>query len=176
MTEASSVLKTIMMLAYLTANPHGDPNAPDAFLITSPAFKNHHAIPVVYTCEGSNISIPLKWRGVPKNTKSLALVMFDQDTPWPGFYHWEILDIPPNVTGLTPNASTHPPEIIGKNSWGNATYQGPCPPQGKHHYVIRLYALNTKLTTLSGASPLNLNRAMENHIIAWTQTNGTFTK
>ena len=176
MTETGSVLKTLMMLAYLNASPHGNPNQHDAFIISSPAFDNNKTIPLNYTCEGSDISPPIKWQGVPKKTKSLALVMFDEDTQWPGFYHWEVFNIPPTVTSFSPNIHTQLPEHMANNSFGNKTYRGPCPPQGEHHYVIRLYALDKKLANSAGKNPLDLHRSMEHHIIAWTQVVGHFTK
>ena len=44
-------------------------------IITSAAFAHNDSIPKLYTCEGSDISPPLTWRGVPAGAKSLVLFM-----------------------------------------------------------------------------------------------------
>lgn len=46
-----------------------------ALRITSPAFEHGESIPRRYTCEGEDISPPLEWSGVPKGTKSLAVIV-----------------------------------------------------------------------------------------------------
>lgn len=172
--EAGSMIKAMMMLGYLASEPYGDPNAPNGFVINSPALGPNKEIPVLYTCKGQDISIPVSWSGVPKGTRSLALVMYDQDTPWPGFYHWQLFDIPPTQRSLPANLHVASGEHLGNNSWGKPGYEGPCPTQGEHHYVIRLYALDKSLAVPADKSPLELHREMEDHIIAWAQTTGHF--
>ena len=49
--------------------------------IKSPAFKHNGAIPKTYTCDGENINPPLEISGIPKGTKSLALIVDDPDAP-----------------------------------------------------------------------------------------------
>lgn len=169
--EAGSIIKAFMMLGYLAADPYDDTTG---FVINSPALGANKSIPIIYTCKGRDISLPLTWSGVPKGTRSLALVMYDQDTPWPNFYHWQVFDIPPNQRGFPADAHLTPGEHESDNSWGKMAYEGPCPTQGEHHYVIRLYALDTTLPITADKSPLELHREMEDHIIAWAQTTGHF--
>ncbi|HEY6326143.1 MAG TPA: YbhB/YbcL family Raf kinase inhibitor-like protein, partial [Candidatus Cybelea sp.] len=46
-------------------------------------------------CGGFDRSPELEWSGVPKGTKSFALIMHDPDAPIPGgFYHWVVYDLP----------------------------------------------------------------------------------
>ena len=45
-----------------------------ALALTSSAFTHDGAIPKQYTCQGSDISVPLSRRGLPAGTKSLALI------------------------------------------------------------------------------------------------------
>ena len=71
-----------------------------ALRITSPAFEHGEPIPRRYTCEGDDISPPLEWSGVPKGTKSVALIVDDPDAPDPAapkrvWVHWVLYDIPP---------------------------------------------------------------------------------
>ena len=45
-----------------------------ALTITSSAFEDRGPMAAKYTCEGSDISPPLQWNGVPEGTRSLALI------------------------------------------------------------------------------------------------------
>ena len=45
--------------------------------LTSPAFQNDQTIPAKYTCEGTGVSPPLAWQGVPARAKSLVLIEDD---------------------------------------------------------------------------------------------------
>jgi len=54
--------------------------------LTSPAYAEGAVIPAQYTCDGENISPPLKWSNVPQGTKSLALIVEDPDAPVGTFY------------------------------------------------------------------------------------------
>ncbi|MFP4078984.1 MAG: YbhB/YbcL family Raf kinase inhibitor-like protein, partial [Candidatus Izemoplasmataceae bacterium] len=61
--------------------------------LKSPAFEDNGAIPKKHSGEGKNVSPPLTWEDVPKEAKSLALVVFDPDAPLVrkhavGFTHW----------------------------------------------------------------------------------------
>src|SRR2546425_8490987 len=53
------------------------------FALTSSAFAPGGAIPALFTCEGSDVSPPLEWTGLPPGTKSLALIVDDPDAPDP---------------------------------------------------------------------------------------------
>src|ERR1700684_4455261 len=74
--------------------------------LTSTAFQKDSAIPKKFTCEGSNISPSLAWRGAPRNTVSFALVCEDPDAPKGMFVHWVIYNMPPNQHGLAENVPT----------------------------------------------------------------------
>ena len=70
--------------------------------ITSNAFQDHLSIPPKYTCDGADVIPPLKIKDVPKEAKSLALIMDDPDVPptvredrnWD---HWIVWNVPPDV-------------------------------------------------------------------------------
>lgn len=166
------MLKTLMIVAYLMSHPTGNAGAPGAFSIISSAFVNAGIIPIVYTCHGRNISMPLSWKSIPRGTKSLALIIIDQDVPRNAWYHWAVYNIPPNTSGFTQDFKPLAPIKIAANSWGNEEYQGPCPPQGEHHYMIQLYALDKKLPDQLEMTTIRLREAMRNHIIATAQTMG----
>jgi len=132
--------------------------------VKSFAFKNNGFIPAKYTCDGTNINPDLMIDDIPANTKSLAIIIDDPDAPNGTFCHWLIWDIPVKNNIIKENSK---PGIQGRNSMHENKYFGPCPPNGIHHYHFRVYALDTKLSSLSP----NTNRkalldAMEGHIIS----------
>jgi len=95
---------------------------------------------------GDNVSIPLKWDGIPEGTKSFALTMVDQHQVAKKWVHWMVIDIPPEVTSLPEGASGKdmPPGALEiKNSFGDVGYRGPQPPKGTgpHKYLVTIYAL-----------------------------------
>jgi Raf kinase inhibitor-like YbhB/YbcL family protein len=148
-------------------------------LLSSPAFSDGQAIPNKYTCHGQDISPPLEWSGTPLQTKSIALICEDPDSPSGTFTHWVIFDVPVGATGLVenvPKTATLPDgSRQGQNGFGNIGYNGPCPPGGKlHHYIFRIYALDAPLTLNSGASGDDLLNAMNNHILAQAKLTGTY--
>lgn len=89
-------------------------------------------------CHGSNVAPTLAWRGAPVGTRGYALYMYDRDAK---LAHWFVYNIPATVHHLT-DASA-PTYTLGKTSFGNATYNGPCPPlhAKAHHYYFTLIAL-----------------------------------
>ena len=116
--------------------------------IISPAFSEGEEIPKIYTCDGNNINPPLEFSEVPENAKSLVLIMDDPDVPRnlkPDgiFDHWVVFNIPPEITKIDENSK--PLGIVGKNSAGQSEYTGPCPPDRKHRYFFKLYALDSLL-------------------------------
>src|SRR5262245_57455570 len=63
------------------------------FTLNSTAFAEGQAIPVKYTCDGENISPPLRWDGAPQ-AQSFALIVDDPDAPGGTFTHWVLYNIP----------------------------------------------------------------------------------
>jgi Raf kinase inhibitor-like YbhB/YbcL family protein len=147
--------------------------------LTSTAFTEGGAIPLQHTCDGSNVSPPLKWSGVPAGARSLALIADDPDAPAGTWTHWVLFDLPAGVTELAENqpATQYLPGNAkqGLNDFRRLGYGGPCPPQGKpHRYFFKLYALDTLLDLKPGASKEDVERAMEKHILAQAQLMGTY--
>jgi hypothetical protein len=65
------------------------------FELTSSAFAPGAPIPVMYTCDGDNVSPPLAWESVPAGTVELALTDVDPDAN--NFVHWVMAGIDPTV-------------------------------------------------------------------------------
>ncbi len=55
-------------------------------------------------------------------------------------------------------------------------YGGPCPPIGRHRYFHKLYALDTVLPDLGGATKEDLGAAMKGHVMARVELVGTYRK
>ncbi len=147
-----------------------------SFALTSPVFGNEEGIPVKYTCDGPDISPPLRWSNPPANTQSLALIMDDPDAPAGVWVHWVIFNLPPDTTELPENAALPAGSQEGQNSWQRTGYGGPCPPRGTHRYFFKLYALDTTLSLDSGTAKDQLLQAMEGHILAQAELMGTYSR
>ena len=117
--------------------------------IRSDAFEDGEKIPEKYTCDGMNISPPLRWDTLPEHTISFAILCEDPDAR-ETFTHWIIFNIPTNVmelpTDVEKKEKLENGAIQGINSNGYAGYTGPCPPEGPaHRYFFRIYALDKTL-------------------------------
>ena len=146
----------ILAAASVLALPAGA-SAATSFRLTSPAFRSGGAIPKRFTCDGANVSPPLRWPAPPARVKTLALQVVDVSTP-SRFVHWLAWGISPRSRGLA--AGARPPRE-GRNSFGRVSWSGPCPPSGpKHRYVFVLYALASPLRLRNGASPPEFRRAV----------------
>ena len=110
--------------------------------VSSPAFAPTAPIPRRYTCDGADISLPVRWSGIPRSATALTLVMRDPDAPGGNFIHWRLGAIPPSTSEL--RAGRVPAGVVqGRNSFGTVGYRGPCPPRGvpAHHYAITVTAM-----------------------------------
>ncbi len=146
--------------------------------VTSPAFDEGGLIPSKYTCDGWDISPPLRWEGVPEGTQTIALICDDPDAPMGTWVHWVLFNLPGDTRELpeaVPTDETLPSGAVqGKSDFGRIGYGGPCPPSGTHRYFFKLYALDTKLDLEPGATKAYLLDAIEGHIIAQGQLIGKY--
>lgn len=145
--------------------------------IESSKFKNGEKIPKLYTCEGYDWNPPVEFYDVPKEAKSLALIMEDPDLPkdlrpdglW---VHWIVYEIPPDCKGIPEHS--RPPGIHGKGTNTRTAYMGPCPPDREHRYFFYLYALDIMPDWPKGLDKEQLEKKMEGHIIAKAQLMGKY--
>ncbi len=150
--------------------------------LKSDAFVNGQSIPAKYSCVGKNVSPALTWGNPPDGTRSFALIVDDPDAPMGTWVHWVLFNIPAGNRSLPENLpitgkNVDPNAIyFGKNSSGNTRYDGPCPPSGTHRYYFKLYALDTLVNLLPGATKDELLKAMKGHILAQGELMGTFSK
>lgn len=150
--------------------------------ISSTAFSDFGPIPQRHTCEGVDVSPPLRWNAVPRETKSLVLIVEDPDAPNPHaptttWVHWIVYNIPPTCSGVeegTSRSSIGPNVMEGLNDWRKTGYRGPCPPIGMHRYFHKLFALDVLLPDLKQPSKVALERAMQGHLLAQAELIGLY--
>jgi Raf kinase inhibitor-like YbhB/YbcL family protein len=145
--------------------------------VTSTAFAQGAAIPDRYACEGTDVSPPVAWTGIPAGTRSIVVIVDDPDAR--RFVHWVIYEIPANLAGLDENIPRQNTLANGarqgRNDFGTVGYGGPCPPGGTNHrYLFRVYALDTMLRLASGATRAQVDAAMRGHVIGRGELMGTF--
>jgi Raf kinase inhibitor-like YbhB/YbcL family protein len=150
--------------------------------IESTSFMHDHEIPARHTCDGLDISPPLAWTGVPGAAKSLVLIVFDPDAPYPPhpkttWVHWVMYNISPDANSLKEGVSAkdNPHGALqGMNDWHSPGYGGPCPPVSKHRYFFKLYALDTVLPDMKYPTKAVLEKAMQKHILAKSELVGLY--
>ncbi|HWP78557.1 MAG TPA: YbhB/YbcL family Raf kinase inhibitor-like protein [Candidatus Nitrosotenuis sp.] len=148
----------------------------NALILESPAFKDGGEIPKKYGYKNGNKSPPLKIKNVPSDAKSLVLIMDDPDAMgavgklW---VHWVVWNIDPKISEIA-ESSIPSGAVEGMTDFGEIGYGGPAPPDKRHTYIFKLYALNSKLSLPNGATKKQVEDAMQNHIIAQTSLSGTF--
>ena len=139
--------------------------------LTSSAFEDGGEIPRECGYKNGNKTPPLTINEIPDGTKSLALIMDDPDAMEPAgkvWVHWVVWNIDPTTTELE-NLTEE-----GMTDFGEVGYGGPAPPDKRHTYVFKLYALDSKLDLPEGSTKSELENAMEGHIIEQAQLTGTY--
>lgn len=150
--------------------------------ITSSAFENDEAIPVRFTCDGDDVSPPLRFEDVPENASTLALIVDDPDAPAKTWVHWLVWGVPADIRELPEGIPTD--GVVedfqgirqGKNDFDRIGYGGPCPPpgHGTHHYRFTLYAMDRHIDLDAGATREALDRRLEDGVIAEARLVGTY--
>ena len=146
------------------------------FHISSFDFSDGGEIPKECGYKNGNKVPHLAVFGVPEGTRFLALIMDDPDAMgavgkvW---VHWVVWNIDPTKEFITGN----PQEskfVEGMTDFGEVGYGGPAPPDKRHTYVFKLYALDTRLDLPDKSTKADVEKAMEGHIIEQTQLTGTY--
>jgi Raf kinase inhibitor-like YbhB/YbcL family protein len=144
--------------------------------LTSAAFSQGDEIPRKFGYKNGNASPPLTISGILAEAKSLVLIMDDPDAMgavgkvW---VHWVVWNIDPTTTEIAeytvPNGA-----IEGMTDFGERGYGGPAPPDKRHTYIFKLYALDSKLDLPNESTKADVEKAMEGHILEQTNLKGTY--
>jgi Raf kinase inhibitor-like YbhB/YbcL family protein len=125
---------------------------------------------------GEDRSPHIQWDGQPEGVQSYVVTVYDPDAPTPsGFWHWAVMNIPGDATGLPSSASTPDgtalPEgaVELRNDAGVTHFVGAAPPPGPaHRYFIAVLALDVpELEVSSDATPALMSFMTLGHILAY---------
>ena len=136
------------------------------FSITCSDFDEGAEIPKKFGYKFENEEPNISFNRPPSSTTTLALIMDDPDAMgavgkvW---LHWLQYH---NLTEYSP--------VEGKTDFDEIGYGGPAPPDGRHTYIFKAYALDTELELKEGFSKQELEGAMKDHIVAEAKLTGTF--
>ena len=142
--------------------------------LTIPVMNQNGTLPKKYTGYGKNISPPMQWSGIPRNTLQLALVFEETES---GRVHWLLYRIPAKALGLPKGLPddevlSEPKKISGTiqgqtdfKEMGKG-YKGPRAPKGEEQrYQFILYALDARLELLPGLDKPSLMALIKDHVI-----------
>jgi Raf kinase inhibitor-like YbhB/YbcL family protein len=170
---------------------------------------------------GENLNPAIRWTDVPAGTRTLVLICVDTDVPTKPddvnpegrtvpaslprgrFYHWLIVDLPPELDGIAEGECSRGVTARGKQSpegpegsrqgrndytaWFEGDkdmsgiylgYDGPCPPWNDsipHHYHFVLYATDLERCPVEGAfGPEDVETALVGHTLAEAKLTGVY--
>jgi Raf kinase inhibitor-like YbhB/YbcL family protein len=146
--------------------------------LQSAAFEDAGDIPARFTCDGANISPPLRWSDAPSAARSFAILLSDPDAPGGVFRHWAAYDIDPAQRSLPESVPAGAPGMRqAVNDFHRRGYGGPCPPRGHgaHQYRFSLLALDTPSLDLgTSASCVDVERAARRHVLGEANLRGFY--
>ena len=145
--------------------------------ITSTAFAEGGSIPSRYTCDGRDLSPPLRITGIPEGTKGVALISDDPDAPGGTWVHWVVYGMPPDIEELPEGYSRGLPDgaVHGLNDFGRQDYGGPCPPPGSPHtYFFKAYAVGAEIGAGAGLTKSELLAETAGRTLATAQLTGIY--
>lgn len=108
-----------------------------------------------FGCGGGNQSPQLSWSGAPAGTAAFAILVHDPDAPTgSGWWHWQLVNIPKEVTSIGAGANAPAGSQPMNNDYGGKGFGGACPPpgHGTHRYRFTVHALSKKLELPENAS------------------------
>jgi len=122
-----------------------------------------------FGCSGGNQSPQLSWSGAPEGTAAFAILVHDADAPTgSGWWHWQLVNIPKEVTSLPAGAMAPAGSQQMNNDYGVKGFGGACPPpkHGVHHYKFTVHALSQKLELPENASGALTGYMVQAHSLA----------
>ena len=137
------------------------------FSITCSDFSEGDEIPKKFGYKFENEEPNISFNRPPSSTTTLALIMDDPDAMGAVGKVW--------VHWLQYHNLSESSPVEGKTDFGEIGYGGPAPPDKRHTYIFKAYALDTELELKEGYSKQELENAMKDHIIAEAKLTGTFT-
>lgn len=152
-----------------------------SIVVSSSAFVDHAPIPQRYTSDGAGELPPLTWRGVPRGTASVALVVEDADSPTPSpVVQLIVVGLPHTDGGMDADGlaalytETPAPDAqhggfsaarAGLNSLLGQGWLPPDPPPGHgvHRYAFQVFALAADASLSQTPGREELSEAIRSH-------------
>jgi len=122
-----------------------------------------------FGCSGGNQSPQLSWSGAPAGTAAFAIMVHDPDAPTgSGWWHWQLVNIPKDVTSIAAGAMAPAGSQQMNNDYGAKGFGGACPPpkHGVHRYQFTVHALSQKLELPENASGALTGYMVKAHSLA----------
>jgi phosphatidylethanolamine-binding protein (PEBP) family uncharacterized protein len=173
------------LLRGVRASAHRSPlarsgfDAPESVTVTSSAFNDGSPMPPYSAGKGvgDNTSPPLRWDGLPPETRQVVLVIDDVDVPLPRPLLHTIAVIDPTLDRVA--AGSLQPGSTGmrfiRADLGHRGYAGPrpIPGHGPHRYRFHVFAIGEPIPdTVTTAKALLA--AMSGHVLARGVLTGTY--
>lgn len=152
---------------------------PLPLMMETDAFEDGGIVPPRFGCFGDNVQPGFRFKHVPEDAASLALIFHDIDVALDGRTedgsHWTVWNIPPAAAGV-PEGGLPQGAVLGRNVEDRNAYLGPGAPPGPrfHHYVFELFALDRQVDLPPTAGRTELLEAMEGCVIAKAAYVGRF--
>jgi phosphatidylethanolamine-binding protein (PEBP) family uncharacterized protein len=129
--------------------------------VTVPGLLAAETIRTLYTCDGRDISPPVRWTGIPRNTAELALFVINfQPVHGRFFLGWAVAGLSPSSHGIAAGALPSG-AAVGRNSFGEVGYSI-CPPRGKREsYAVKVIALSHRIGVKRGFDAMVFYRQAE---------------
>jgi len=172
MAKPFTIVASLLLAGVLGGPPvyGAESGSPKKFMLTSSAFQAAAEIARKYTCDGDDVSPPLRWENPPAGAKAFAMIADDPDAPGGTWVHWLIYDLPAETKDLF--ESVPKTEVLthggkqGVNDFGKVGYGGPCPPPGSaHRYFFKLYALDAATNLKPRAMKQQLLDVLKPHLL-----------
>lgn len=129
------MLNTIAVVSYLLGNHFGQSD----HLKLSARFLEEKNQSI---CASKVVSPSLRWRDIPPEAKSIAVVVKDAVPLRKNHYYWVVYNLPVESTALPFAASDYMlANHQGLNSWGERKYHSPCWGGKMHAVKVELFAL-----------------------------------
>jgi Raf kinase inhibitor-like YbhB/YbcL family protein len=154
-------------------------DAPKSVTVTSSAFIDGGPMPAASAGKGvgDNMSPPLRWTGLPSETRQVVLIIDDVDVPLPRPLLHTIAVIDPTLDDVA--AGSLRPGATGmrfiRADLGQLGYAGPrpIPGHGPHHYRFQVFAIDQTIPD-SVSKAKALLAAMSGHVLARGLLTGTY--
>jgi Raf kinase inhibitor-like YbhB/YbcL family protein len=153
--------------------------APESITVTSSAFTDGGPMPKSSAGKGvgDNTSPPLRWDGLPADTRQVVLIIDDVDVPLPRPLLHSVAVIEPTVNCVAVGCLQ--PGTTGmrfiRADLGHRGYAGPrpIPGHGPHHYRFHVFAIDEPIAD-SVMTAKALLAAMSGHVLARGVLTGTY--